>query len=230
MKTLWQDFIKGIWHENPVLVLLLGLCPTLAVTSGATNGLGMGLATTFVLLGSNTVVSVIRGIIPKKIRIPCFIVIIATFVTLVDMLTAAYFRSLHKELGIFIPLIVVNCAVLGRAEAFASKNNLIRSIVDALGMGVGFTLTLTALGGVREFLSGGSLFDIKFIPAWENEFLLTVFPPGAFIVLGFFVAGMNWITRRRAEKRGEIYQPPEDMHCASCQLCELGREDDTRQD
>ena len=227
MKVLWQDFIKGIWEENPVLVLLLGLCPTLAVTSGATNGLGMGLATTFVLLGSNTVVSIIRGVIPKRIRIPCFIVIIATFVTLVDMLTAAYFRPLHKELGIFIPLIVVNCAVLGRAEAFASKHGIIRSIVDALGMGIGFTLTLTALGGVREFLSGGSLFDIKFIPAWENEFLLTVFPPGAFIVLGFFVAGMNWITRRRAEKRGEQYKTPEDMHCSSCQLCELGRSDES---
>ncbi|MFW5996599.1 MAG: electron transport complex subunit RsxE [Lentisphaeria bacterium] len=225
MKTLWQDFIKGLWQENPVLVLLLGLCPTLAVTTGAVNGLGMGLATTFVLLGSNSAVSLIRGFIPKQVRIPCFIVIIATFVTLVDMLTAAYFRSLHNELGIFIPLIVVNCTVLGRAEAFASKHGLLRSVIDAVGMGTGFTLTLTALGATREFLSGGSLFGIKFIPAWETEFLLTVFPPGAFIVLGFFLAGMNWISRRQAEKKGQIYQPPEDLHCARCQLCDRNSED-----
>lgn len=219
MKTMISDFLRGIWRENPVLVLLLGLCPTLAVTTGARNGLGMGLATLFVLVCSNIVVSLVRNVIPKQVRIPCYIVIIATFVTLVDMITGAYFRELHMALGIFIPLIVVNCTVLGRAEAFASKHGMFRSAVDGLGMGVGFTITLVALGAVREFLSGGALFDIKMIPAWDTQFLLTTFPPGAFIVLGFFLAGMNMISMRQAAKKGETYTPPEHLHCSRCQLC-----------
>jgi electron transport complex protein RnfE len=221
-----QEFTKGLWQENPVLVLLLGMCPTLAVTTGARNGMGMGLATLFVLLGSNVVVSLVRNIIPKKVRIPCYIVIIATFVTVVDMLTAAYFPQIHKALGIFIPLIVVNCIVLGRAEAFASRHNLGRAILDGLGMGVGFTLTLIALGAVREFFSGGTLFDVQLIPNWETQFLILKFAPGAFIVLGFFLAGMNLMAMRKARKEGRKYQAPAGLNCASCHLCEFGGKDE----
>ena len=155
MKTsLWHDFVKGIWQENPVFVLLLGTCPTLAVTSSATNGLSMGIATTCVLIGSNAVISIISGITPQKIRIPVYIVVIATFVTVVHLLMQAFAPpALCDSLGIFIPLIVVNCIVLGRAEAFAAKNNALRSMLDGAGMGLGFTLTLTMLGAIREFLS-----------------------------------------------------------------------------
>ena len=222
--TMGQEFSKGLWRENPILVLLLGMCPTLAVTSSVTNGLGMGLATCFVLLGSNIVVSLIRNIVPKKVRIPCYIVVIATFVTLVEMLMRAYAPpSLNEALGIFIPLIVVNCIVLGRAEAFASRHGVLRSVVDALGMGVGFTLTLMALGGVREFVGGGTLFEMQVVPGWP-DFLLMKFAPGAFIVLGLFLAGMNWNTRHRARKRGKSYTPPSEMSCAHCRLCQLGEE------
>ncbi|MDT8389774.1 MAG: electron transport complex subunit E [Lentisphaeria bacterium] len=221
-----KEFTKGIWKENPVLVLLLGMCPTLAVTTGVKNGMGMGLATTFVLLGSNTVVSLVRHVIPKKVRIPCYIVIIATFVTLVEMVTQAWVRGIYNALGLFIPLIVVNCIVLGRAEAFASKNSVIKSIVDALGMGVGFTLILMALGAVREFFAGGSLFDVQIITTWtsENQFLLMKFAPGAFIVLGLFLAGKNQLEIRKARKSGTTYTPPDDLNCASCKLCDLNPE------
>jgi electron transport complex protein RnfE len=219
-----KEFVKGLWKENPVLVLLLGMCPTLAVTSNATNGLGMGVATMFVLLGSNTVISIIRNIVPKKIRIPCYIVVIATFVTVVQMLIKAYSPALDDSLGIFIPLIVVNCIVLGRAEAFASKNSIVASIADGLGMGLGFTLALVALGGVREFFSGGSLFQYKIITCWTTKFMLLSQSPGAFIVLGLFLAGMNWINIRKAEKSGKTYLPPKDFDCKHCNICDLGKE------
>ncbi|MEA2012631.1 MAG: electron transport complex subunit E [Verrucomicrobiota bacterium] len=219
---LKKEFTKGLWDENPVLILLLGMCPTLAVTSNMKNGLGMGVATTFVLLGSNIVISLLRKVIPKKIRIPCFIVIIATFVTLVEMLMKAYAPSeLNQALGIFIPLIVVNCIVLGRAEAFASKNTLMKSIADGLGMGVGFIFALMALGGVREFLAAGTLFEIKIITSWNTEFLLMKFAPGAFIVLGLFLAGMNKLKMIQAEKEGRIYTPPPELNCSHCRLCDL---------
>ena len=224
--NVMKEFVKGLWRENPVLVLLLGMCPTLAVTSNATNGLGMGLATMFVLLGSNFVISMIRNIVPKKIRIPCYIVVIATFVTVVQMLIKAYSPALDESLGIFIPLIVVNCIVLGRAEAFASKNSIVASIADGLGMGLGFTLALVALGGVREFFSGGSLFQYKIITAWTTKFMLLSQSPGAFIVLGLFLAGMNWINIRKAEKSGEIYLPPKDFDCKHCNICDFGKGDD----
>ncbi len=218
---LFKEFSKGIWAENPVIILLLGMCPTLAVTTNAVNGLGMGLATMFVLVGSNFVISLIRNIVPKKIRIPCFIIVIATFVTIVDMVMHAYAPELYKALGIFIALIVVNCIVLGRAEAFASKNNVLRSLLDGVGMGVGFTLALIALGGSREFLTSGSLFKIKLIVPWDIKFMLTNGAPGAFIILGCFLAGMNYINMRKAKKKGEVYEAPDSCGCRSCNLCKI---------
>jgi len=186
--SLFKEFIKGLWKENPVLVLLLGMCPTLAVTSNATNGLGMGLATLFVLIGSNTVISIIRNIVPKKVRIPCYIVVIATFVTVVDMLMQAYAPpALNTALGIFIPLIVVNCIVLGRAEAFASKNTISKSIADGLGMGIGFTLALVALGGTREFLSAGSLLNIKLLQAGQLNLCFLVSLPVLSLFWDYFL-------------------------------------------
>ena len=220
--SLIKEFSKGIWRENPVLVLALGMCPTLAVTSSITNGLGMGLATLFVLVGSNLVISAIRKLVPRKVRIPCYIVVIATFVTVADMLMSAYAPpKLNAALGIFIPLIVVNCIVLGRAEAFASRNGLLASLLDALGMGFGFTLALMALGGVRELLGAGTLFELQLIPGWNPQFLLMRFAPGAFIVLGLFLAGMNWLGRRSAARAGRQYEPPPELNCAHCRICIL---------
>jgi electron transport complex protein RnfE len=181
----------------------------------------MGLATCFVLLGSNTVISLIRNLVPRKVRIPCYIVVIAAFVTIVEMLMSAYAPpQLNAALGIFIPLIVVNCIVLGRAEAFASRNGVFGSILDGLGMGAGFTLALMALGGVREFLGSGTLFEMQVVPGWP-EFLLMKFAPGAFIVLGFFLAGMNWIQMRRARKQGKTYSVPAELGCAHCSICRV---------
>ncbi len=200
---------RGFWSENPVLVLLLGLCPTLAVTTSAYNGLGMGVATTAVLLGSNICISLIRSIIPKKVRIPCFIVVIATFVTLVDMTLEAFVNDLHASLGLFIPLIVVNCVILGRAEAWASRNTLGKSILDAIGMGLGFTVTLFLLGSVREILGNGTLtllqyqdilIQLRLIAKTTDPILVMILPPGAFIALGFFIAAMNAIQNRLKKK------------------------------
>ena len=185
----WQNFTKGFIKENPVFVLLLGLCPTLGVTTSAFNGLGMGLATTFVLVCSNIVVALVKKQIPDKVRIPTFIVIIASFVTIVELTMQAYVPSLFDALGLFIPLIVVNCLVLGRAEGFASKQNVGASAIDGLGMGLGFTFALTLLGGVREMLGNGSLFDYKFIEG--DGILIFILSPGAFIVLGYLVALIN---------------------------------------
>ena len=183
--TQKETFLKGIIKDNPVFVMLLGMCPTLGVTSSAFNGLGMGVATLFVLLMSNIVVSLIKSQVPSKVRIPAFIIIIASFVTIVEMVLEAYIPFLFEQLGIFIPLIVVNCLILGRAEAFASKNNLMSSIVDALGMGIGFTIALTLLGAVREILGSGSIFDFRFVSEDANTLLLFILPPGAFIALAY---------------------------------------------
>ncbi len=190
----WKNFTKGFIKENPVFVLLLGMCPTLGVTSSAINGLGMGLATTFVLVMANIVVSLIKSQIPDKVRIPSFIVIIAAFVTVVELMMEAYLPALFKSLGIFIPLIVVNCIVLGRAEAFASKNSLGKAAVDGLGMGLGFSFALVLLGGVRELLGSGKLFDF---PIYSENYvsLLFVLAPGAFIVLGYLVAIINQVKK-----------------------------------
>ena len=220
------ELVKGIYRENPVFRLALGLCPALAVSTSVENALGMGAAATFVLLGSNVTVSLIRNFVPAKVRIPCYIVVIATFVTLVEMLMKAYAPpELNQALGIFIPLIVVNCIVLGRAEAFASKNGLMASIMDALGMGLGFTLALMALGGVREFVGGGTLFELQVVPGWP-DFMLMKFAPGAFVVLGLFLAGMNKIMMNRARREGGIYEPPAELSCSHCRLCDLGGSDE----
>ncbi len=201
MERLWSDFAKGIKIENPVLRLVLGMCPALAVTTSAINGIGMGLATTAVLLMSNILVSLLRNMIPRKIRIPSFIVIIASFVTIVDYTMAALVPPIHQALGIFIPLIVVNCLILGRAEAFASKNPLVRSVADGLGMGVGFTLALTVLAAFRELLGAGTVFGVAIMGTTYQPAIMMILPPGAFLGLGFLMGAMNWWDRRarRAE-------------------------------
>lgn len=193
----WKNFSKGFIKENPVFVLLLGMCPTLGTTGSAINGLGMGLATTFVLLMSNIVVSLVKNLIPDKVRIPAFIVIIATFVTIVQMAMQAYAPALYESLGLFIPLIVVNCIILGRAEAFASKNTLISSAIDGLGIGLGFAFALTILGGIRELLGSGKIFDITIYP--ENYgMLLFILAPGAFIALGYIIALISKLNKQKA--------------------------------
>ena len=189
-------FTRGILTENPVFRLLLGLCPVLAVTALAESALGMGIATLSVLTASNIVISAIRNFIPAKIRIPCFIVVIATFVTITDMVLKAYFEALHTELGVFIPLIVVNCLILGRAEAFASKNGILHSAIDGMGMGLGFTLALTLLGSVRELLGTGTLFGLNIMGASFEPVQLFAQPPGAFIALGILLALVNVLYRK----------------------------------
>ncbi len=189
--SYFKDFKRGILKENPVFVMLLGMCPTLGVTTGAENGLGMGLATAFVLVLSNIFVSLMKNIIPDKVRIPAFIVIIASFVTMVDLLMSAYLPALHAKLGIFIPLIVVNCVILGRAEGFASKNNPLSSMMDGIGMGLGFTLALTLLGSVRELLGSGAIFSHSLVAENARTMLLFIMPPGAFLALGFLIAAVN---------------------------------------
>ena len=195
------EFVKGIWAENPVLRLLLGLCPALAVTTSVINGVGMGLAATFVLVCSNIVTSILRKFIPARMRIPCFIVVIAAFVTIVDLVLQGFFFELSKSLGVFVPLIVVNCMILGRAEAFAYKNGVFLSIIDALGMGLGFTLSLGVLGAIRELLGNGSLVGIPVTPESFNPVIIMILPPGAFIGLGALVALMNWVTMRQEQAK-----------------------------
>ncbi|MBV5312717.1 MAG: electron transport complex subunit E [Prolixibacteraceae bacterium] len=190
-----NNFSKGFLRENPILVLLLGTCPTLAVTSSATNGLGMGLATTFVLFMSNIFISVVKDFVPDKVRIPAFVVVIASFVTIVDLLMQAYTPALSNQLGIFIPLIVVNCIVLGRAEAFACKNNIFSSFIDGLGMGLGFTMALVTIGSIREMLGAGSIFGHKFIAEGADGILVFILAPGAFITLGFLIAILKKINK-----------------------------------
>lgn len=186
----FKVLMNGIVKENPTFVLLLGMCPTLGTTSSAINGMGMGLATMFVLICSNVVISLIKNLVPDMVRIPIFVVVIASFVTLLQMVMQAYVPALYATLGLFIPLIVVNCILLGRAEAFAAKNNPLSSFFDGLGMGLGFTIALTLLGGVREFLGTGKLFHIAIMPE-DYGMLIFVLAPGAFIVLGYLIAIVN---------------------------------------
>lgn len=196
--SLGKIIKNGLIDENPVFVQVIGMCPTLAVTTSAINGLGMGLSTTAVLVCSNIVIAMMRKIIPSKIRIPAFIVVIATFVTIIGMLLKAYIPSLDVALGLFIPLIVVNCLILGRAESFASKNKTLESAADGLGMGLGFTLSLTVLAAIREILGNGSLFGISLFGASFEPALLFILPPGAFLTLGFLLAGLNKLKNKKA--------------------------------
>ncbi|MBR5847283.1 MAG: electron transport complex subunit E [Bacteroidaceae bacterium] len=190
----WKVFLNGLVKENPTFVLLLGMCPTLGTTSSALNGMSMGLATTFVLICSNIVIALLKNLIPDKVRIPAYIVVIASFVTLLQMLMQAYLPSLYASLGLFIPLIVVNCIILGRAEAFAAKNTALPSLFDGLGMGLGFTWALTLLGAVRELLGTGVVFGFTLLPSATNM-LVFVLAPGAFIVLGYLIAIVNKIKK-----------------------------------
>jgi electron transport complex protein RnfE len=196
--SLIKDFANGLWNENPTFQLVLGMCPTLAVTTQAINGIGMGLAATFVLVCSNFVIAILRKIIPDKVRIAVFIVVIATFVTIVDLVMEGFFYEIHKSLGIFIPLIVVNCIILGRAEAFASKNPVLNSVADGLGMGLGFTLSITVLGSIRELLGSGSIFGVVLFGKSYLPFLIAILPPGAFIALGLLLGLMNKINEKLA--------------------------------
>ncbi len=191
MTTMSQEFSKGIFKQNPVFVQLLGMCPILAVTITAINGFGMGIAAMFVLLCSNIVVSLIRNVVPARVRIPAYILVIATFVTITDLVLNAFMPALHNALGIFIPLIVVNCMIMGRAEGFARKNTLGRSVIDALGVGIGFTLALTVLGVVRELLGMGSIFGANIMGSSFQPMALFASPPGAFIALGILLALFN---------------------------------------
>lgn len=192
----WNNFIKGIVKDNPTFVLLLGMCPTLGTTTSALNGLGMGAATMFVLMMSNLAISLVKNFIPSKVRIPSFIVIIASFVTVVQLVMEAYLPDLYQTLGVFIPLIVVNCIILGRAEAFASKNGPISSLIDGVGIGLGFTLALTLLGSVREMLGSGSIFGMKFLAEGTDGILIFVLAPGAFIALGYLIVLFNKATAK----------------------------------
>ncbi len=199
--SLLQEFNKGLVKDNPVFVQLLGMCPTLAVTTSVENGIGMGLSATAVLVGSNIVISLLRKFIPSKVRIPAYIVIIAGFVTLIEMILKAYIPALSKSLGLFIPLIVVNCIILARAEAYASKNSVGKSVMDGLGMGLGFTLALVVLASVREILGNGSFLGIKLFGEAFQPALIMILPPGAFLGLGVILGIMNWVSMRK--KGGE---------------------------
>ena len=193
MKKCFERLLNGIIKENPTFVLMLGMCPTLAVTTSAINGIGMGLTTTAVLILSNIMISLLRKVIPDGVRIPAFIVVIASFVTITELLLKAYIPSLYEALGLYIPLIVVNCIILGRAESYASKNGVIYSAFDGLGMGLGFTLGLTCIGLVRELIGNGSVFDIRVLPESYEPLTIFILAPGAFLVLAFLVALMNRI-------------------------------------
>ncbi len=195
MNSKLSILTKGLFKENPTLVLILGMCPALGVTTSAINGIGMGLATTFVLVMSNVLISSLKNVIPNKVRIPSFIVIIATFVSIIDLLIQGYLPALAESLGLFIPLIVVNCIVLGRAEAFASKNNVFHSLLDGLGMGLGFTFALFLIGFCRELLGSGAILNTKFIEG--DGILVFVLAPGAFIVMGFIIAIVNYIQQKK---------------------------------
>lgn len=190
-------FKNGFWKNNAVFKQVLGMCPTLAVTTSAINGIAMGLASTAVLVCSNFVVSLVKNIVPAKVRIPAYIVIIASFVTVVDLVMNAYVHDIHKVLGLFIPLIVVNCVILGRAESFASKNSLFSSIFDGLGIGLGFTFALFILGSVREILGNGSILGISIFGEWFEPAIVMILPPGAFIALGFILFIINYLENKK---------------------------------
>ena len=196
--SIWREFSKGIIKDNPVFRLMLGLCPVLAVSSTVNNAIGMGVAATFVLVSSNFVISLIKNFVPPKIRIPIYIMVIATFVTIVDLVMQGFFPDLHKALGHFIPLIVVNCIILGRAEAFASKNNIINSIIDGLGMGFGFAFALIVIATFREILGNGTWLGFPVLGTGFEPALIMVLSPGAFLTIGFIIGFLNWLDHRKA--------------------------------
>lgn len=205
--SLGKELTKGIVKENPTLVMLLGMCPTLAVTTQAKNGIGMGLATTFVLLGSNIVVSLLRKVIPDKVRIPAFIVIIASFVTLIGFLLEGFLPDLYDSLGIYLTLITVNCIIFGRAEMFASKNGIVASDCDAIGMGIGFTLALFLMGSVREIIGAGQWLGMSIPVLHSNPMLLFIMPAGGFFTLGMIIAAVNKLSNKK---------PPQELGCKDC--------------
>ncbi|MGL4774590.1 MAG: RnfABCDGE type electron transport complex subunit E [Clostridium sp.] len=221
MNKFFERLKNGIVTENPIFVQVLAMCPTLAVTTSAENALGMGLASTVVLIFSNMIISAIRKFIPDKIRIPAYIVVIASFVTMVDMLMHGYVPSLYKSLGIFIPLIVVNCVILGRAEAYASKNGVLPSIFDAIGMGLGFTVALFSIGAVRELVGAGSILGMQIMPASYKPVSIMILAPGAFFTLGGLMIILNAINIKKARKNGEAVKPLE-HNCGSCSGCGTG--------
>lgn len=206
-KSLSSVFLGGVITENPTFRLVLGTCPTMAVTTSAINGVGMGAAATFVLIGSNVVISLLRNFIPDKIRIPAFIVVICTFVTMVQMLMQAFVQELYASLGMFIPLIVVNCIILARAEAFASKNPVLPSAVDGLGMGLGFTIAITVMGAIRELIGSGTVFGMQVFGASYEPMLLLVLPTGGFLVFGLMLASINIITGKFEARRAKKAAP-----------------------
>lgn len=218
MNAIWKEFSKGLWKELPPFRLVLGLCPVLAVTKSAENGLGMGAAVIFVLTLSNLIISLVRHIIPKKVRIACFIAISASLVVAVELLMQAYAYPLYQQLGIFVPLIVVNCIILARAEAFAAKNPVPLAVADGLGMGLGFTLSLTFLGGLRELFGVGTLFGKQIMWDGFKPFTVMVEAPGAFICLGLILCAMNALNHWQAQRVGgeAVNASP---GCASCRAC-----------
>ncbi len=209
-------FTNGILRENPVFRLMLGTCPTLAVTTMASNGLGMGIAATVVLIGSNVVISLIHHWIPSKVRIPAYITIIAGFVSIIQMLVQAYAPALDESLGIYLPLIVVNCIILARAEMFASKHKVAASFLDGLGMGIGFTIALVTIGAIRELLGNGTIFGIAITAGIVPNMLIAILPPGGFFIFGILVALVNYLTRTDVDDDDQL---PDCEHCPSCGLC-----------
>ena len=220
-----KELTRGIVKENPTFRLVLGMCPTLATTSSLENGLGMGVAATFVLVGSNFVISSLRKLIPASIRIPCYVVVIATFVTVIDLLMQAFTPALASSLGIFIPLIVVNCIILGRAEAFAAKNPVLASVADGIGMGIGFTLALSVIAAVREIIGAGTLTvwgDLAF-RVQPATLTLAILPAGGFITLGCILALLNHLQARTARAAGQPAPDPLQLDCRHCAICRIGK-------
>lgn len=224
--SLFSNLSRGIFRENPTFRLVLGMCPTLATTTSLENALGMGAATTFVLCGSNAAISLLRKLIPAQIRIPAYIIVIATFVTVVDLLMQAHLPALHAKLGIYIPLIVVNCIVFARAESFASKNPVADSLADGLGMGVGFTLALSLIASIRELVATGALTvwgGLRFVLPASPSIVLFILPAGGFIILGLLLALINHLQTRAAVRSGRTLPPPLHLDCRSCSICHFGK-------
>lgn len=199
MGQMIKDFVNGLWNENPTFRMIIGMCPTLAITTAAKNGIAMGLATTFVLVFSSALISLLRNVIPDKVRIPCYIVVIATFVTVVDLFMAAFLPSMYEILGLYIPLIVVNCIIMARAEAFASKVGIGRAIADGLGMGLGFTWAITLIASIRELLGSGQIFGYQILGEGFTNWAIMLLPPGAFLTMGVLLGIMNHFTRKKAD-------------------------------